>query len=237
MIVWTCYEKKKKRDLQAPNLISCNVLCDLRVLAFLRVLVVASQKPNVGVHSNPLLALTSLTIVDKKYTLGTGRRSHYERGLFTGEISRVSSKLSKFSRISRKWSASSLFSTVSGISNSSRISKFFEIYSRKWTFLKRPLFQKTPFSEPDALHPAPKSLHKYFAEGLCNPEAAKYTKFNEVWGLKVCFPWRFPAHPENHLNGAIRGTKGPVSGTRPHETPFNCTHSTYSFNCRGCADL
>ena len=35
--------------------------------------------------------------------IGTGKRGHYERGLFTGEISRKS-KISKFSRISRKWS-------------------------------------------------------------------------------------------------------------------------------------
>ena len=31
---------------------------------------------------------------------GTGKRGHYERGLFTGEISRIS-KISKFARISR----------------------------------------------------------------------------------------------------------------------------------------
>ena len=36
-----------------------------------------------------------------------------------------------------------LFSTVWGISRISRISNFSRI-SRKWTFLKRPLFQKTP---------------------------------------------------------------------------------------------
>ena len=80
-------------------------------------------------------------------TLGTGKRGHYERGLFAGGISRIS-KISKFSRISRKWSDSSLFSTVWGFSKISRISKFSRI-SRKWTFLKRPLFQKTPFSEPE----------------------------------------------------------------------------------------
>ena len=34
-----------------------------------------------------------------------------------------------------------------GFSRNSRISKFSRI-SRKWTFLKRPLFQKTPFSQP-----------------------------------------------------------------------------------------
>ena len=79
--------------------------------------------------------------------LGTGKRGHYERGLFAGGISRIS-KISRFSRISRKWSDSPLFSSVWGFSKISRISKFSRI-SRKWTFLKRPLFQKTPFSEPD----------------------------------------------------------------------------------------
>ena len=53
-------------------------------------------------------------------SIGTGKRGHYERGLFTGETSRVS-KITKFSRV-----------------------------SRKWTFLKRPLFRKTPFSEPES---------------------------------------------------------------------------------------
>ena len=79
--------------------------------------------------------------------LGNGKRGHYERGLFAGEISRIS-KISKFSRISRRWSESPLFSTVWGFSRISRISKFSRI-SRKWTLLKRPLFQKTPFSDPD----------------------------------------------------------------------------------------
>ena len=78
---------------------------------------------------------------------GTGKRGHYERGLYAGEISRIS-RISKFSRISRKWSDSPLFSTVRRFSKISRISKFSRI-SKKWTFLKRPLFQKTPFSEPD----------------------------------------------------------------------------------------
>ena len=42
------------------------------------------------------------TIRDEITTcLGTGKRGHYERGLFTGEISRIS-KISRFSRISRK---------------------------------------------------------------------------------------------------------------------------------------
>ena len=76
--------------------------------------------------------------------IGAGKRGHYERGLFNGGISRIS----KFSRTSRKWSDSALFSTLLGFSRISRISKFSRI-SRKWTFQKRPLFQKTLFSEPD----------------------------------------------------------------------------------------
>ena len=75
--------------------------------------------------------------------LGTGKRGHYERGLFAGEISRIS-KISKFSSISRKWSESPFFSTGWGFSRNSRISKFSRI-SRKWTFLKRPPFPKDPF--------------------------------------------------------------------------------------------
>ena len=82
--------------------------------------------------------------------LGTRERGHYERGLFTGGISRIST-FSKFSRISRKWQDSPLFSTVWGFSKISRIS-IFSRFSRKWTFLKDPLFQKTPFSEPDFLN-------------------------------------------------------------------------------------
>ena len=79
--------------------------------------------------------------------VGNGKRGHYERGLFTRGISRIS-RISKFLRISRKWSESPLFSTVWGFSRMSRISKFSRI-SREWSFLKRPLFQKTPFSEPE----------------------------------------------------------------------------------------
>ena len=76
--------------------------------------------------------------------IGTGKRGHYERGLFTGGISRISG-ISKFSReISTKWSHSSLFSRVWGFSG---ISKFSRI-SRKWSFLKDAFF-KRPFSEPE----------------------------------------------------------------------------------------
>ena len=52
--------------------------------------------------------------------------SLFERGLFTGEISRIS-KISRFSKISRKWSDSPLFSTVWGLSEISEISKFSRI--------------------------------------------------------------------------------------------------------------
>ena len=53
--------------------------------------------------------------------VGTGKRGHFERGLFTGGTS----KISKFSRVSRKWSDSPLFSTVWRFSKISRISKLF----------------------------------------------------------------------------------------------------------------
>ena len=81
--------------------------------------------------------------------IGTGKRGHYERGRFAGRISRIS-RISKFSRISRKWSDYPLLSTFWLFSRNSRLSKFSRI-SRKWTFLKRPLFQKTPFSEPERM--------------------------------------------------------------------------------------
>ena len=62
---------------------------------------------------------------------------HHAKGVFSLEESLESLK-----------SLDPLFSTVWGFSKISRISKFSGV-SRKWTFLKRPLFQKTPFSEPD----------------------------------------------------------------------------------------
>ena len=65
-----------------------------------------------------------------------GVMSDDEKGLFTGGISRIS-------RISWKWSDSPWVSTVWWFSKFSRISKFSRL-SRKCTFLKRPLFQKTP---------------------------------------------------------------------------------------------
>ena len=75
--------------------------------------------------------------------LGAGKRGHYEGGLFTGGISRIS-KISKFSRTSRKWSDSPLFSTVWGFSKISRISKFSRI-SRNLDFSEKTPFPKDPF--------------------------------------------------------------------------------------------
>ena len=77
---------------------------------------------------------------------GTGKRGLYERGLFAGEISRIS-EISKFSRISRKWSESPFYSRVWGFSRNSRISKFSRI-SRRWTFLKDPFSKRPPFPNP-----------------------------------------------------------------------------------------
>ena len=74
-----------------------------------------------------------LDAIFKGVIFGSGKRGHYERGLFTERISRISKDSSKFSRISRKWSASPFFSTVWRFSKLSRI-------SRKSTFL--PFFQK-----------------------------------------------------------------------------------------------
>ena len=70
------------------------------------------------------------------------------KGVFSLEKPLESLKTLEFSRVSRKWPESPLFSTVWGFSNISRISKFSRI-STKWIFLKRPLFQKTPFPEPE----------------------------------------------------------------------------------------
>ena len=112
--------------------------------------------------------------------VGTGKRGHYERGLFTGGISRIS-KISKFSRISRKWSDSPLFSTVWGFSRSSRISKFSRI-SRKWTFLKRPLFQKTPFPEPDFVVQGSRSL-KTLTSLIYKEVRPFFLCDNSIWSL------------------------------------------------------
>ena len=78
--------------------------------------------------------------------------SGLEKGVITKGVFSLEESLESLESLnsleSRKWSDSPCFSTVWGFSKISRISKFFRI-SGKWTFLKRPLFQKTPFSEPD----------------------------------------------------------------------------------------
>ena len=79
-------------------------------------------------------------------SVGTGKRGHYERGLFAGGISRISIT-SKFSRISGKQSDSPSFSTVRRFSEKSKFSGI----SRKSTFLQALLFQKTPFSGSESV--------------------------------------------------------------------------------------
>ena len=76
-------------------------------------------------------------------SFGTERMGHFERGLFTREISR-NSKISKFSRISIKWSDLPLHSRVWALCRISRISKSLESLEDglcwKDPFSKRPLF-------------------------------------------------------------------------------------------------
>ena len=88
-----------------------------------------------------LLCCTDVSSHFSWFWIRTGKRGHYERGLFTEGISRIS-RISKFSR---KWSDSPLFSTVWGFSEISRISKFSREslengLSWKDPFSKRPLF-------------------------------------------------------------------------------------------------
>ena len=71
----------------------------------------------------------------------SSKNNSKKRGLFTGGISRIFS-ISTFSRISRQWSDSPLFSIVSRISKFSRVSRVMD-FSEKTpfrTFSKRPLF-------------------------------------------------------------------------------------------------
>ena len=79
---------------------------------------------------------------DRTLHFGTGKRGHCERGLFAGEI-----WISKFSRISGKWSESAFFSTVWEFSWNCRISKFSRI-SRRWTFWKDPFSKRSLFPSP-----------------------------------------------------------------------------------------
>ena len=64
------------------------------------------------------------------WVIGTGKGGHYERGLFTGRISRISQ-------------------TLESLENGWIVLCFPQSVSRKWIFLKRPLFQKTPSSDPE----------------------------------------------------------------------------------------
>ena len=105
-----------------------------------------------------------------------------KKGLFTGGISRIS-KTSKFSRISRKWSTSPLLATVSG----------FSTISRKLTSLQRPLFQKTPFSEPSERFYqtqtwSPKRLYRTPMNGSSEPQTGFYRTFRlfRLPLLKLC---------------------------------------------------
>ena len=67
-------------------------------------------------HSDPVCTDPIQNFPNFVYAqIRTGERGHYERGLFTGAISRISA-ISSFSGISRKWTGSPLFSTVSGFS-------------------------------------------------------------------------------------------------------------------------
>ena len=93
---------------------------------------------------------------------GLLKKGHYERGLFSGGISRIS-KISKFSRISRKWPASPLFSRAWGFSKISRISKFSRI-SRNGLFWKDPFSKRPLFPNPN-LGPAP--LHRCVGDFCC----------------------------------------------------------------------
>ena len=76
---------------------------------------------------------------------GAGKRGHFERDLL---LEQSPESLESLDSLESQENGRILlyfpvwgFSKISGVSNFSRI-------SREWTFLKRPLFQKTPFSEP-----------------------------------------------------------------------------------------
>ena len=69
-----------------------------------------------------------------------------EKGVITKGAFSVEESLESLV-ISRKWPDSPLLSTVRGLSRVSKLSRI----SRKWTLLKRSLFQITPFFEPESL--------------------------------------------------------------------------------------
>ena len=134
--------------------------------------------------------------------IGTGKKGHYERGLFTGGISRIS-RISKFSRISRKRSDSPLFSTVWRFSRISRISKFSRI-SRKWTFLTRPLFQKTPFSDPDLIYQQPNPEPRVFFLARCQvgglvSQRRRFSLFSTFFKTANPEPQSLSTRPKIHL--------------------------------------
>ena len=107
----------------------------------------AQRMPSTWNHRKPRIRL--LVIKKQHYPVllflglfertvaGTGQRGHCERGLFAGEIFRIS-KISKFPRISRKWSESPFFSTQSGGSLETLEQMDF---SQKTPFPKDPLFR------------------------------------------------------------------------------------------------
>ena len=91
-------------------------------------------------HTRGKPFLVSL-VTSGKFKIGTGKRGHYERGLFIGGISRIS-KISIFSRISRKWSDSPFFSTVWRFSTISNSLESLEMdFSEKTPFPKDPFFR------------------------------------------------------------------------------------------------
>ena len=77
--------------------------------------------------------------------IGAGKRGHYERGLFTGEISKISDHSLESLENGRNLLS---FPQSGGSLKLSKISKCSRI-SRQWAFLKRPIFQRPLFSEPD----------------------------------------------------------------------------------------
>ena len=81
-----------------------------------------------------------------KTLFGCGKRGHYERGLFTGGISRTST-ISEFSRISRERPDSPLFSTAWGFSRISRTSNSLQSLENGH-FRKDPFSKRPPFPNP-----------------------------------------------------------------------------------------
>ena len=149
-----------------------------------------------GRHPRSKLDTELLAKIDEKwrFKLSGPEKGVITKGVFSlEEFSRVS-KISKFSRISRKWSDYPFFSTVWEFS---RISTFSRI-SRKGILLKRPLFQKTPFS--DAEHGKLSQGHRASYKG----DAPKVTEANLRFPAVFCENLRFPA-PSKCLNFQEKG--------------------------------